>query len=86
MVLRIHDGPVGSLGEVLLSGTGYLRQLIELCLQIPQEIVLRHAHLGQQLLDEAVLHGHKAVEKMQLLDLLISLIHGQFLTIVDGFY
>ena len=83
MVLRIADHPVCPLREILLSRAGDLRELVDLLRKIPEKGILRNSHLGQKLLNQAVLHRHQTVEEMELSDLLIPVIHGHLLAVID---
>ena len=86
LILGIDQYLIQVIADIKLTPSAYLRKLFKglLCF-IFKEFSL-DAHFCNQLHNQAVLQGQKAVQQMGLIDLLVAILVSQLLTVLHCFH
>ena len=85
-ILCMNQHLVQITADIYLTAAAYLRKSRQLLLCLIDNHLFGNSHFRQQFQNQAVLQSQKAVKQMLLLNLLISVLIGIFLTVLYRFH
>ena len=86
LVLAAYEHLIQITADVKLAAAAYLGQTLHCLLCLVGEHISLYPHLCNQLKNQAVLQGQQAVQKVLLINLLVSVFICQLLTVLDCFH
>ena len=85
-VLSAYEYLIQITADVKLAAAAYLGQTLHCLLCLIGKHISLYSHLGNQLKNQAVLQGQQAVQKVLLINLLVSVFICQLLTVLNCFH